>query len=427
MNKKILKGTIAYTPTKDEFSIYEDSYIIIEDGKVLSIEKELEDKYKDIEIEDYSGKLIIPGFVDLHLHATQYPNLGLGLDKELIPWLETYTFPEESKYTDLVYAEKVFKKLINELWAVGSLRTVIFSSIHKESTKLLLDMFIESGLSAYVGKVNMDRNSPEYLIEESNNSVEDTEEILMEYIGKSELVKPILTPRFAPTCSDDLLKRLGEFPEKYKVSIQSHLNENTSEIEWVRELFPGSKDYASVYDDFNLFGQTNTIMAHCVHNTDEEIELMAKKGVYAAHCPYSNYNLSSGIMAVRKYLDKGVKVGLASDISGGNNLSIPQVMQGAIQASKMTWLNSDKELLPLTFNEGFFLATKGGGEFFGKVGSFETGYEFDALIIDDSELADMNHLTVDERLQKYIYIGDDRNIEARYVSGEKIEKPFKTI
>ena len=427
MNKKILKGTIAYTPTKDEFSIYEDSYIIIEDGKVLSIEKELEDKYKDIEIEDYSGKLIIPGFVDLHLHATQYPNLGLGLDKELIPWLETYTFPEESKYTDLVYAEKVFKKLINELWAVGSLRTVIFSSIHKESTKLLLDMFIESGLSAYVGKVNMDRNSPEYLIEESNNSVEDTEEILMEYIGKSELVKPILTPRFAPTCSDDLLKRLGEFPEKYKVSIQSHLNENTSEIEWVRELFPGSKDYASVYDDFNLFGQTNTIMAHCVHNTDEEIELMAKKGVYAAHCPYSNYNLSSGIMPVRKYLDKGVKVGLASDISGGNNLSIPQVMQGAIQASKMTWLNSDKELLPLTFNEGFFLATKGGGEFFGKVGSFETGYEFDALIIDDSELADMNQLTVDERLQKYIYIGDDRNIEARYVSGEKIEKPFKTI
>nr|WP_300002655.1 guanine deaminase [Tissierella sp.] len=427
MNKKILKGTIAYTPTKDEFNIYEDSYIIIEDGKVAGIEKELDDKYKDIEVEDYSGKLIIPGFVDLHLHATQYPNRGLGLDKELIPWLETYTFPEESKYTDLEYAEKVFKKLINELWAVGSLRSVIFSSIHKESTKLLLDMFIQSGLSAYVGKVNMDRNSPEYLIEESNKSIEDTEEILMEYIGKSELVKPILTPRFAPTCSDDLLKRLGEFPGKYKVAIQSHLNENTSEIEWVRDLFPDSKDYASVYDDFNLFGQTNTIMAHCVHNTDKEIELMAEKGVYAAHCPYSNYNLSSGIMPVRKYLDKGVKVGFASDISGGNNLSIPEVMCGAIQASKMTWLNSEKQLLPLTFNEGFFLATKGGGEFFGKVGSFEVGYEFDALIIDDSELADMNELSIEERLQKYIYIGDDRNIEARYVSGEKIEKPFKTI
>nr|WP_300003348.1 guanine deaminase [Tissierella sp.] len=427
MTKKILKGTIAYTPTKDEFKIYEDSYIIIEDGKVVEIQKELSDTYKDMEVEDYSGKLIIPGFVDLHLHATQYPNRGLGMDKELIPWLETYTFPEESKYSDLEYAEKVFKKLINELWAVGSLRTVIFSSIHKDSTKLLLDMFIESGLSAYVGKVNMDRNSPEYLIEKIEDSLEDTEEILIEYIGKSELVKPILTPRFAPTCSDSLLTKLAEFPGKYKVAIQSHLNENSSEIEWVKELFPKSKDYASVYDDFKLFGQTNTVMAHCIHNTDKEIELMAEKGVYAAHCPYSNYNLSSGIMPVRKYMNKGVKVGLASDISGGNNLSIPEVMHGAIQASKMTWLNTNKELAPLTFSEGFFLGTKGGGEFFGKVGSFEEGYEFDALIIDDSELSDMNELTVEERLQKYIYIGDDRNIESRYVSGKKIEKPFKTI
>ena len=427
MNKKILKGTIAYTPTKDEFKIYEDSYIIIEDGKVVSIQKDLEDTYKDVEVEDYTGKLIIPGFVDLHLHATQYPNRGLGMDKELIPWLETYTFPEENKYKDLAYAEKVFKRLINELWRVGTLRSVIFSSIHKESTKLLLDMFMESGLSAYVGKVNMDRNTPEYLMEDKDDSVEQTEEILIEYIGKSELVKPIITPRFAPTCSDDLLSKLAEFPGKYKVAIQSHLNENTSEIEWVKELFPNSKDYASVYDDFNLFGQTNTVMAHCIHNTDQEIELMAAKGVYAAHCPYSNYNLSSGIMPVRKYIEKGVKVGLASDISGGNNLSIPEVMHGAIQASKMTWLNSQKELAPLTFNEGFFLGTKGGGEFFGKVGSFEEGYEFDALIIDDSDLADMNELTVEERLQKYIYIGDDRNIEARYVSGKKIEKPFKTI
>lgn len=426
MNKRILKGTIAFTPTKEEFKIYEDSYIIVKDGKVVSIEKELKEEYKDYEIEDYSGKLIIPGFVDLHLHATQYPNRGLGMDKELIPWLETYTFPEESKYKDVEYAERVFKKLINELWAVGTLRSVIFSSIHKESTKLLLDMFIESGLSAFVGKVNMDRNAPDYLIQEENDSLNETEEILIEYMGKSDLVKPIITPRFAPTCSDALLKKLGELPEKYNVSIQSHLNENTSEIEWVKELFPKSKDYASVYNDFNLFGVTNTIMAHCVHNTDDEIELMAKNGVYAAHSPYSNFNLSSGIMPVRKYLDKGVNVGLASDISGGNNLSIPEVMRAAVQASKMVWLNSNKELDSLDFSEGFYLATKGGGKFFGKVGSFEEGYEFDALVIDDSEIAELNELTTEERLQKYMYIGDDRNIKVRYVSGEKIEKPFAT-
>lgn len=424
MNKRILKGTIAYTPTKDEFRIFENSYIIVKDGKVNSIEKELGDKYRDYEVEDYTGKLIIPGFVDLHLHAPQWPNRGLGLDKELIPWLETYTFPEESKYKDLEYAKHVYKKLINELWKVGTLRSVVFSSVHKEGTKLLLDLFIESGLSAYVGKVNMDRNTPECLIENKNDSIRDTEEIILEYINKSVLVKPIITPRFAPTCSNDLLMKLGDLAQKYNVSVQSHLNENISEVKWVKELFPNSINYASVYNDFKLFGSTNTIMAHCVHNTDAEIDLMVEHGVYAAHCPFSNYNLSSGIMPVRKHLEKGVQVGLASDISGGNSLSMPEIMRAAVQASKMVWFNSNKELAFLTFSEGFYLATKGGGDFFGKVGSFEEGYEFDALIIDDSDLADMNELSIEERLQKYMYIGDDRNIEARYVSGEKIEKPF---
>ncbi|HAE91113.1 MAG TPA: guanine deaminase, partial [Tissierella sp.] len=157
--------------------------------------------------------------------------------------------------------------------------------------------------------------------------------------------------------------------------------------------------------------------------TDEEIELMAQNGVYAAHCPYSNYNLSSGIMPVRKFLNKGVSVGLASDISGGNSLSIPNIIAGTIQASKMTWLNTGEELAPLTFSEGFFLGTKGGGSFFGKVGSFEKGYDFDALIIDDSTLSDIDELTIEERLQRFIYIGDDRHIMERYVQGVKIEEP----
>ena len=165
-------------------------------------------------------------------------------------------------------------------------------------------------------------------------------------------------------------------------------------------------------------------MAHCIYNTDEEIELMAENGVYAAHCPYSNYNLSSGIMPVKKFLDMGVPVGLASDISGGNSLSMMSIIAGAIQASKMKWLETNKELAPLTFSEGFYLATKGGGSFFGKVGSFEEDYDFDALVIDDSSLSDIKELTIEERLQKFIYIGDDRNIIARYVKGRKIEKPF---
>lgn len=424
MDKMVFKGDIVFTSIKDKLEIYEDSYLIVENGKVVKISKVLEESYKDYPLKDYTKKLIIPGFVDLHLHAPQYPNRGLGLDKELIPWLETYTFPEEEKYYNLEYSRKVFTRLIKDLWSVGTTRSVVFASIHKESTKLLMDLFIESGLGAYVGKVNMDRNTKKELTEDTATSILETEEILIEYKDKSELVKPIITPRFAPTCTEGLLEALGSLAIKHKAPVQSHLNENTSEVIWVKELFPASKNYASVYDDFNLFGQTKTIMAHCIYNTDEEIELMAENGVYAAHCPYSNYNLSSGIMPVKKFLDMGVPVGLASDISGGNSLSMMSIIAGAIQASKMKWLETNKELAPLTFSEGFYLATKGGGSFFGKVGSFEEDYDFDALVIDDSSLSDIKELTIEERLQKFIYIGDDRNIIARYVKGRKIEKPF---
>lgn len=423
MNNMVLKGDIAFTPTKDIMEIHKNSYIIIEEGKVVDICNQLDNSYKGYLLKDFTGKIIIPGFVDLHLHAPQYPNMGLGLDKELIPWLDTYTFPEEGKYDDLDYARKVFSKLIKDLWRFGTTRSVVFSSIHKESTKLLMNMFIASGLGAYVGKVNMDRNTAEELMENTKKSIEDTEEILKECC-ESDLVKPIVTPRFAPTCSEEMLSKLGELAIKYDVPVQSHLSENTSEVIWVKELFPNSKNYASVYDEFNLLGKTKTIMAHCVYNTDEEIDLMGRNKVYAAHCPYSNYNLSSGIMPVRKYLDKGVPVGLASDISGGNSLSIMNIIGGTIQASKMKWLESNKELQPLTFNEGFFLGTKGGGSFFGQVGSFEKGYDFDALIIDDSSLIGLNELSIEERLQKIIYTGDDRNIIERYVKGIKIEEPF---
>lgn len=420
MKKYVFKGDIIHTVDMDGFTIHQDSYIIVEEGKVVKISKNLEDIYKDYDLVDYTGKLIIPGFVDLHYHAPQYPNIGLGMDKELIPWLNTYTFPEEAKYSDLDYSKQVFQRLLNDIWEEGTTRSVVFSTVFKESTELLMDMFIESGLGAYVGKVNMDMNSNEELTELTKQSLEETKEIIVKYKDKSDLVKPIITPRFIPTCSEELLQGLGEMAREYDVKIQSHINENTSEVVWVSELYPDSANYASVYDQFNLFGQTDTIMAHCIYNTDEETELMAKNGVYAAHCPFSNFNLSSGMMPARKYIDKGVKVGLGSDVSGGHTLSIPDVIVGTIQTSKMVWLEGDKKDAPLTLSEAFYLATKGGGEFFGKVGSFEEGYEFDALIID----VDEDGLSLEEKLQKFIYNSHDRILD-RYVKGRKIEKPYE--
>lgn len=423
MNIKIYKGHIMFTETQDKFTVLENGYIVVEDGKVKGTYCSLPEEYKNSDITDYGDKLLIPGFVDTHLHAPQFSNRGLGLDKELLPWLETYTFPEEAKFADIGYAKRVYSRLVKELWKVGTTRSVVFGTIHKEATKVLIDLFIESGLGAFVGKVNMDRNSPDDLTETEEDSLRDTEEILKLYADKSQVVKPIITPRFVPSCTGGLMNKLGELAKKYNVPVQSHLSENKGEIEWVKELHPDSKNYADVYDGYKLFGQQPTVMAHCVHNTDEEMKLMAKQGVFVAHSPDSNLNLSSGIAPIKQYLAHGVNVGLASDISGGHTLSIPKCITTAVQVSKARWVHVDDEYGSLSTPEAFYMATKGGGKLFGKVGSFEEGYEFDALVIDDSTIPDINKRSLLERIERYIYIGDDRNIVERFVAGKKLTEP----
>lgn len=418
-----IKGNIIFTKDFGKYEIFKNSYILIEAGKVKGIFENLPEEYSQVEIEDYGNNLIIPGFVDIHLHGPQFPNLGLGLDKELMPWLETYTFPEEGKYSDLEYAKKVYRKLVLELWKNGTTRSVIFASIHLEGTKLLMDVINEAGLGAYVGKVNMDRNCPDFICEGTSKSLEDTENLLREYGSRYERVKPIITPRFVPTCTPKLLKGLGELSRKYKAPVQSHLSENKDEIEFVRELHPDSKNYASVYEEAGLLGQQPTIMAHCVLLEEDEIELLSKNKVFIAHSPNSNSNLASGIAPIRKLLKAGIPIGLASDISGGHSLSMCNVMVEAGQVSNMKWLESGKTEMPLTTPELFYLATKGSGAFFGKVGSFEEGYEFDALVIDDSSLTGLKEISLEERLQKFIYTGSWENISKRYVSGELIKQP----
>ena len=418
-----IKGDILYTKEFGVFESIEDGYIVLKDSKVKGVYKELPKEYSDLKIIDYSNLLIIPGLIDLHLHAPQFPNIGLGLDKELIPWLETYTFPEESKYSDIEYAKKVYSKLINEIWKYGTTRCCVFATIHKESSKLLMELFNISGLGAYIGKVNMDYNSPVKLLEDTNKSINDTEEIIKEYKDKYTLVKPIITPRFVPSCSDKLLKSLGKLAIKYNLPTQSHLSENKEEIKIVTNRYPNEPNYASVYKYSNLLGQTKTIMAHCIHLTDEEISLLANNNVYVAHCPTSNVNLSSGIASIRKLISNGVKVGLATDISGGHTLSLIEVMAYTMQMSNLKWIESNYQDAPLTTAEIFYLATKGGGDFFGNVGSFEEGYDFDALVIDDTKEDTFKYLSLEERLQKFIYSGDYKKIKVRYVNGNIVNEP----
>lgn len=418
----VLKGNVIYSKVPQKMEIVENGYIVYEDGVVKGVYSELPAQYADQEVEDYGDKLIIPGLVDLHVHAPQYAFRGLGMDMELLDWLNTNTFPEESKMKDIEYAKKSYGTFVENMKKSATTRAVVFGTIHRPATLLLMDMLEESGLATMVGKVNMDRNSPDYLCETAEESAEETVAWLEDVMAKQyKNTLPILTPRFTPSCTDELMEKLKEIQVKYDLPMQSHLSENLGEIAWVKELCPWSECYGDAYDHFGMFGKDcKTVMAHCVHSTDIEVEKMKENGVFIAHCPESNINLSSGVAPIRRYLELGMNVGLGSDVAAGSTENMFTAMAYAIQASKMRWRMLDDSLKALTADEVFYLATKGGGAFFGKVGSFEDGYEMDAVVLDDSALEHPQELGVKERLERLIYFSDDRNICAKYVKGDKI-------
>lgn len=417
-----LKGNILYAPTPKEIVTAPDSYLVCEAGKVAGVFAELPARFAGIPIEDCGDGLVIPGLVDLHLHAPQYSFRTLGMDLELLDWLNTHTFPEEAKYVDLAYAERAYRIFADDLAASATTRAAVFGTIHRPATELLMDLVEETGVKALVGKVNMDRNSPDILREEdAAASLAETTRWIEETKGKYRNVSPILTPRFTPSCTDELMEGLGKLQRETGLPVQSHLSENLSEIAWVKELCPWSSCYGGAYDRFGLFGgDAPTIMAHCVHSTGEEIDLMQARGVFIAHCAQSNTNLASGIAPVRVYLDRGMKVGLGTDIAGGYSLSVFQAMADAVQVSKLRWRLLDDSLRPLTVPEAFYLGTKGGGEFFGKVGSFEEGYEFDAVLLDDGALPHPQELSPQERLERMIYLGGEHCVRGKYVAGARV-------
>lgn len=418
---KLIKGSFIYSIDKDNIEIKENQYLLIRDGKSEEFYKEIPSRLKNIQIEDYGDNIIIPGLIDLHIHAPQYAFRGMGMDMQLLDWLNTYAFKEEGKYRDLEYAKKQYSKFVSDVKNSATTRLSIFATLHKDATIMLMDMLEEAGIKAYVGKVNMDRNSPEFLTEDTLKSKEDTIEWLEDTKDRYKNIKPILTPRFIPSCTDNLMEEIKQINNIYNIPVQSHLSENKSEIEWVAELHPDTKNYAEAYNKYNLFGKNNkTIMAHCVHCPDDELELIKQNNVVVAHCPQSNANLTSGIAPIKNMLSMGINVGLGSDIAAGSSLSIFRAMSDAVQVSKLRESLTGQKNQTLTLTEVFYLGTKGGGKFFGDVGSFEKGYEFDAVVLNDKSFGDNSDFTLKERLERIIYLSDDRNIVAKYVAGNKI-------
>ena len=423
MMNKIYKAHILFTKEQSRFEVLENGYVAVDaEGRVLDVAPDLASlnvECPDAEVIDFGDRLLIPAMNDLHVHAPQYRNQGIAMDLELLPWLQNYTFPEEMKYADVAYAERMYRRFVHDLWRFGTMRACVFATIHTESTRLLMRLFQEAGMGALVGKVAMNRNCPEELSESVEAMVQGYESLIAAARSPlPSLVRPIITPRFIPSCTPEMLRACGQLAAKYQLPVQSHLSENKDEIALVAELEPESTCYGDAYDRYGLFGQTPTVMAHCVWTDGEELELMKRRGVMVAHCPTSNLNIASGLAPVRMFLEEGIPVGLGSDISGGHDLNIFRMMVYAIQVSKMYYQqNHDRKFL--TLSEVFWIATKSAGSFFGRVGSFEPGYEFDALVINDS---DLNHddYSLLERLERYIYLGDDRQIEHRFCRGKEI-------
>ncbi|MBQ9858128.1 MAG: amidohydrolase family protein [Oscillospiraceae bacterium] len=428
MESFVIKGDICYSKSYNELVTCENGYLVCVDGKSCGVFDVLPEEYASLPVTDYGDALIFPGLVDLHIHASQYSYRGLGMDLELLDWLEVQAFPEESKYADLEYAKKSYTIFAEQMRKSATSRVSMFATCHREATELLMELMEETGLVSYVGKVNMDREAPDTLRETTEASADETARWIENTAEKFKNTKPIITPRFVPSCTDELMVKLRDIQTKYGTAVQSHVSENLGEIEFVHQLRPNNKFYGEVYDEHNMFGlnhhngsDVKTIMAHCIWSCDEEIEMMKKQNVFVVHCPASNTNVVAGIAPIRKYIEAGLKIGLGSDVAGGQTESMLRAVTDAIQVSKLRWRLIDQNDKPLTFAESFYIATKGGGEFFGKVGSFEEGYEFDAVILDDSHCPHPQELTVAERLERAAYLSADLSgVKAKYVAGKKV-------
>mgnify|MGYP006410534337 CR=1 FL=1 len=424
---KIIKGLII-TPTENKtLNIYNPGYIVITDRGVIEYvgKEDVRKKYSSYEFEDYGKQLIIPGLVDTHNHLPQYSFAGIG-GGQLLPWLENYAFPCEQKFSSDEIASLTSKLFFKDLIKNGTTTTLSFVTIHKNATDIAFMEAEKIGIRAVIGKVMMDQNSPDALQENIDSSIKESEELIQKWHKKNGRLFYALTPRFAITCSFELLKRAGRLMNEYGVYLQTHLSENLAELDFVRKIFPTFKNYLDVYDQAGILGD-KTLMSHCIYLSDIELDVLKKTETNIIHCPTSNRFMSSGIMNYRKYSKIGLKISLGSDVAGGYSLSMFNEMKEAIENSKMRVLFFDKEVNSMTIEEAFYLATLGGATALSlqdSIGSLDVGKNADIVVIDPEVVDPMRDSSIYtkslEQLSKCIYRNSSSMVKSVYIQGEKL-------
>jgi guanine deaminase len=421
-----------YTSELDCVRYIPDGLMILENGKIMDFGEysSLSDRYPHISIETNTG-IILPGFIDLHIHCPQTEIIG-AYGEQLLEWLDKYVFPTESKFKDINYARKISSFFLDELLRNGTTTALVLTTIFSHSVDILFEEAQRRNMRLIAGQVLMSRNAPDFLINDPHKAYEENRELIAKWHGTDRLLYAI-TPRFAITSTEVELKLAAKLKEEFpEVYIHTHLSENHKEIEFTASLFPNSKDYLNVYEQFDLVGD-RSIFAHCIHLDDSAFARLSDAGAAIAYCPTSNLFLGSGLFKLHqaKSLEYPIKVGLGSDVGAGTSFSQLKTMAEAYKVSQL----QGQSLSPF---KAFYLATLGAAKALcldDKLGSFDKGKEADFIVLDtnatqlmalrnssfNSTNGDFSLEAIASQLFGLMILGDDRAVKATYLAGKLVK------
>jgi len=412
------------------FTYFDDGVLIIEDGKIKALDsaKNISDQGFDLtHCEHLPDQLICPGFIDAHVHAPQLDVMG-SYGAQLLDWLNTYTFPAEQQFACEEFSKQESSRFLTSLLANGTTSGLIFTTSYKHSTDHLFAEAKRLNMRIIAGKVMMDRNAPDALLDTAASSLADTEILINSWHNNGRLGYAV-TPRFAGTSTIEQLTAAGKLVEQHPdVWMHTHLSENQNEIEWTKGLFPDAKNYLDVYDTYNLVGP-RSIFAHCIHLDNDELSRFSDAGCTAAFCPSSNLFLGSGLFDLAEFKSRNIPVAMASDVGAGTSLSMLKTMGDAYKTCQL-------RSYPLSAIESFYLSTLGAAralQLDTYIGSLCPNKEADFIVLNPSNnMAIKARLkrckTIEEELFVYMTMGDERLINQTYIAGElKYTNPLSTM
>jgi guanine deaminase len=413
-NRLVFKSLVINPASIRHADIYDPGYLVVHEGRIEELAGvDPRPRLADAEFHDLSGFAIIPGLVDTHVHLPQFAIMGIG-SQSLLDWLRNYAYQEEMRFSDPAYARRISEKFFDALVVNGTTCACIYCSVHESATDIAFDVALRKGIRAFIGKTMMDRNVPAPLLEATESSIKASSNLCSKWDGAAGgRLRYVFTPRFAGSCSMDLMRETARLAERHGAFIQSHLSENKDEVGWIQSIFPDRASYTDVYGFAGILGR-RTIMAHCIHVADAEVEMLAATRTNIAFCPYSNRTLRSGTMPYEELKGAGLNIALGSDVAGGPSLSMFRQMGVALNSAnaKRTCLSPEGAL---------YLATLGGAEVLGladRIGNFTRGKDADFVVVDYKKvdpLSGAGHYTSpSDILSRLCYNGDSNCVKAVY-------------